>query len=53
MQRPGIWRDHGTVEQMKEVWAALVGRVVRGDEQRPAWLLDFIGRYMEYVVPEK
>lgn len=53
VQRPGIWRDYGTVELMEEGWAALAGRVVRGDEQRPVWLLGFTRRYMEYVAPEK
>lgn len=30
MQRPGIWRDHDTVEQMKQP-GALVGRVLSRD----------------------
>lgn len=52
IHRPGIWRDHATVERMKEGWAALAGRVVR-EEVSKGLQSTKSSKHTEYIVPEK
>lgn len=52
VHRPGIWRDHATVERMKEGWAALAGRVVR-EEVSKGLQSTKSSKHTEYIVSEK